>query len=173
MSIFKSSLNALLGKACGLDFSSIETNDYIGLRGPRFRLRSNTEIFAGSQRILWKGRFKRTSRKEAWENKIKHAPTEQMEEAVAVWPARGMHFTSFMSHKHTHTLTQLSKHHLKTFWILKLCVFREFQWVKSFYLLSIFETCFLHLFIHHLSPWSYIAHLTVYVFFVPNQTTQH
>ncbi len=53
----------------------------------------------------WKSRIKRTIRIEVWENRIKRARAEQMEEAVAVWPAWKVHFTRFKSQTHTHTLT--------------------------------------------------------------------
>ncbi len=61
----------------------------------------------------WKSRIKRTIRIEVWENRIKRARAEQMEEAAAVWPAWKVHFTCFKSqthtdtHTHTHTYTTL------------------------------------------------------------------
>jgi len=98
----------------------------------------------------WKSWIKRTIRIEVWENRIKHTHAEQMEEAVAVWPAWKVHFTAFKSQTHTHTYTTL-KASLKAKLVSEsrstvyLGNFSESD--KSFYLHSLWNLlCFLYLF---------------------------
>lgn len=96
--------------------------------------------------ISKESRIKRTIWIEVWENRIKHTRTEQMEEAVAVWPAWKVHFTAFKSQTHTHLHNSQGIIKSKTiFRILEQSVFGEFQWVRqSFYLHSL-KTAFLPL----------------------------
>lgn len=69
-----------------------------------------SQICSASQRRAEKSRIKRSIRIEVWENRIKHTGAEQMEEAVAVWPAWKVHFTRFKSQTHTRTHTHMYLH---------------------------------------------------------------
>lgn len=93
--------------------------------------------------ISKESRIKRTIWIEVWENRIKHTRTEQMEEAVAVWPAWKVHFTAFKSQTHTHLHNSQGIIKSKTiFRILEQSVFGEFLVSQTEFLFTLFENCF-------------------------------